>query len=92
MMIEDEAANGDSGNDDESPSEELERQVVSLLQNGRKIEAVKLVREQFGSGLKDAKEAVEAIGRKNGIESSAGCAGMLLLATGVSIALASQFV
>ena len=33
--------------------------ILILLQNGRKIEAIKLYRETFGVGLKEAKEAVE---------------------------------
>ena len=35
--------------------------VEGLLAAGRKIEAIKLYREQHGVGLKEAKEAVEAI-------------------------------
>lgn len=38
-------------------------EVAQLLQNGRKIEAVKQVREAFGMGLKDAKDVVDAIER-----------------------------
>lgn len=36
-------------------------EVVRLLRAGRKIEAVKLYRERFGGGLKEAKDAVERI-------------------------------
>lgn len=39
-------------------------QVVQLVQNGRKIEAIKLFRETFGVGLKEAKEVVDAIQRQ----------------------------
>lgn len=39
----------------------LKLEVQSLLQRGRKIEAVKLVRERMDWGLKRAKEAVEAL-------------------------------
>jgi ribosomal protein L7/L12 len=35
--------------------------VESLIRNGRKIEAIKLYREQTGLGLKDAKDAVDAL-------------------------------
>lgn len=35
--------------------------ILILLQNGRKIEAIKLYRETFGVGLKEAKEAVELL-------------------------------
>jgi len=37
------------------------KEVVELVRNGRKIEAIKLFRELTGTGLKEAKEAVEAI-------------------------------
>lgn len=37
--------------------------IVQLHQAGKKIEAIKLYREAFGSGLKEAKEAVEAMAR-----------------------------
>ncbi|MCA9122930.1 MAG: hypothetical protein H6822_06755 [Planctomycetaceae bacterium] len=42
---------------------ELEQQVSSLLAKGLKLEAVKVYREQTGSSLKDAKDAVEALQR-----------------------------
>lgn len=35
--------------------------VISHLRAGRKIEAIKVYREETGAGLKEAKEAVEAI-------------------------------
>jgi ribosomal protein L7/L12 len=41
----------------------LEREVVALLERRQKIHAIKLVREQTGIGLKEAKDAVEAIDR-----------------------------
>lgn len=37
--------------------------VEDLLNAGRKIDAIKAYRRQHGVGLKEAKEAVEAIGR-----------------------------
>lgn len=37
--------------------------VASLLQAGEKIQAIKLYREQTGAGLRDAKDAVEAMAR-----------------------------
>ena len=35
--------------------------VESLIRNGKKIEAIKVYREQTGLGLKDAKDAVDAL-------------------------------
>lgn len=42
---------------------ELEDEVRRLMGERRKIEAIKLYRETTGIGLKEAKEAVEAIDR-----------------------------
>ena len=54
--------------------------LVSLLEQGRKIEAIKLYREKLGGGLKEAKQDVERIAREHGIQpSKAGCFGVLLL-------------
>ena len=40
-----------------------QQEVRGLLAQSRKIEAIKLVRQQTGAGLKDAKDFVEAIER-----------------------------
>jgi len=39
--------------------------VVAAIRNGRKIDAIKLLREESGLGLKEAKEAVEAFVDRN---------------------------
>ena len=58
----------------------LEGQVLALMQGQKKIEAVKLYRQQTGLGLKEAKDAVEALAAKHGMSpKGAGCAGMVLL-------------
>lgn len=66
------------------PESELESEVLSLMRQGRKIQAVKLYREKTSvanCSLKDAKEAVEATARAHGVPvRQAGCAGVLLLA------------
>jgi len=65
----------------------LEAQVLTLLEGGKKIVAIKLYRQQTGCDLKNAKDAVEALAAKHGIVSKgAGCAGVILamvLACGV---------
>jgi len=43
------------------PSADLEQQVRSLLDQGQKIQAVKLYKDQTGVGLAEAKEAVESM-------------------------------
>lgn len=70
------APDGDSGKADSA----LVGQVLKELQTGGKIAAIKLYREQTGVGLKDAKDAVEALGAKHGIVATrSGCAGVLLV-------------
>ena len=43
------------------PSDELDQRVRALLDQRQKIQAIKLYREETGSGLLDAKNAVEAL-------------------------------
>lgn len=58
----------------------FETQILDLLKGGRKIEAIKLYRNQTGQGLKEAKEAVEVLAVKHGVNpKGAGCAGVVLL-------------
>jgi ribosomal protein L7/L12 len=61
---------------------DLEDEVVSLLEQGQKIEAIKRYRERTGVGLKGAKEAVERMAERRGLVTSqgAGCLGVVLLA------------
>jgi ribosomal protein L7/L12 len=47
--------------------DDFEEQLVSLLAQGQKIQAIKVYREATGSGLKDAKDAVEAIAARRGL-------------------------
>jgi ribosomal protein L7/L12 len=42
-------------------AEDLERQIGFLLEQGQKLEAVKLYKDQTGASLKEAKDAVEVI-------------------------------
>jgi len=62
----------------------LEGQVLTLMRDQKKILAIKLYREQTGVGLKQAKDAVEALAAKHGISTQTGCAGMVLLLVLVS--------
>lgn len=58
----------------------LEGRVLAELEAGRKISAVKIYRADKNVGLKEAKEAVEELGRRHGIVATrTGCAGVLLL-------------
>jgi ribosomal protein L7/L12 len=59
----------------------LDQQILELLKSGKTIEAIKVYRSQTGQGLKEAKDAVEALAAKYGIASKgAGCASMVLIA------------
>jgi ribosomal protein L7/L12 len=41
--------------------------IVAHLVAGRKIQAIKIYRDRTGAGLKEAKSAVEEMGRRHGI-------------------------
>jgi ribosomal protein L7/L12 len=58
---------------------DLKADVWALLQDGQKIQAIKFYRERTGCGLKQAKDAVEAVGREHGVVPKAGCLGVILL-------------
>jgi ribosomal protein L7/L12 len=54
-------------------------EILELLRDGQKIRAIKLYRDRTGAGLKEAKDAVEALARSNGIPAgSSGCASAVL--------------
>lgn len=48
-------------------SSDLEARLLSLLQEGMKIEAIKVYREETGAKLKEAKDYVEALAARHGI-------------------------
>lgn len=52
----------------EQPPAEKPASVLELLRAGRKIEAIKAYRESTGVGLKEAKDAVEAMERGEPVE------------------------
>jgi ribosomal protein L7/L12 len=54
----------------EAPS--LNNRVIALVRDGRKIEAIKLYRDLTGAGLKEAKDAVEALERGDPPASTSG--------------------
>lgn len=64
----------------DSPPDDLEGRVLEEMRQGRKISAIKLHREATGMGLKESKEAVEALAAQHGIVArGGGCAGAVLL-------------
>lgn len=58
----------------------LAGQVLSIAATGGTIAAIKYYRQQTGLGLKDSKEAVEALLRQHNVAPKSGCSGMILLA------------
>ena len=59
--------------------------IVTLLEAGRKIAAIKLYRRQTGASLKDAKDFVGALATKCDVSTKgAGCAGIVLLMVTIS--------
>ena len=56
-------------------SNEQKAEIIDLLKSGGKIAAIKRHRELTGSGLKNAKEAVEALAVAEGVEipEASGC-------------------
>jgi ribosomal protein L7/L12 len=63
-------------------------EIMSLLRQGKKIEAIKVLRERTGVGLAEAKQTIDAIDATiEGGKRRSGCAGMIVLAAGVGIAL-----
>jgi ribosomal protein L7/L12 len=67
-------------------TESLSKKAVELVRQGKKIQAIKLVREHTGMGLKEAKEEVEAL--TGGAGSGCMSALLLLILAGIGVALA----
>jgi len=59
---------------------EDDEDVLELMRGGKKIEAIKIYRGRYNVGLKEAKDAVEALAGQRGIAAQgSGCAGVVLL-------------
>ena len=72
---------GQQISDSPPPADDFERRILALMTAGEKIAAIKLYRDKTNSGLKEAKEAVEALAARHGISTPTrtGCLGVLLL-------------
>ncbi len=75
----------------DAAADELEGRLLDMLRAGQKIEAIKLCRQETGLGLKEAKDAVEELGRKHEVElpKGGGCAGVVLLVIAIGAAVAT---
>lgn len=68
------------GTPDVSASPAENNDVLELMRGGKKIQAIKVYRERYHVGLKEAKDAVEALAAEHRIAAQgSGCAGMALL-------------
>jgi hypothetical protein len=66
---------------------DFEKEILGLMKGGKKIEAIKLYRQKTGFGLKESKDAVDALAAKYGIESKGvGCASVILFFTLIPLA------
>lgn len=72
---------GESLPDTEVGADDLEKQILELMAAGQKIAAIKLHRERTHAGLKESKDAVEALVARHGVAApgTSGCFGVLLL-------------
>lgn len=69
-------------------SDDVDPQLLELLMAGQKIKAIKLYREKTNLGLKESKEAVEAIAARQGIAPQhVGCFGVLVVIIVVTTAV-----
>ena len=84
-----EPVNPDSSSDPAAEQENhLEDRLLSLLGGGKKIQAIKVYREETGVGLKQAKDAVEELVAKHDVApTGAGCAGAVLALLAIISAL-----
>lgn len=72
----------------DNPSADLEQQVRSLLDQGQKIQAVKLYKDQTGVSLLEAKRAVESLAASHGLVTQrAGCLGVVAAVVLAAVAL-----
>jgi ribosomal protein L7/L12 len=67
--------------DPEESDNPFHETLVSLLKQGRKIDAIKVFREATGSGLKESKDAIESMAARHGLSGSqrTGCLGLIVL-------------
>ena len=73
--------------------------VIAAVDGGRKIEAIKILREESGLGLRDAKHAIEALQRERrgnpaipaGMSEEGGAGGLIKAVVAIVIVLGVYF-
>lgn len=73
-------------------SDSVEWDVISLLERGQKLQAVKFYRERMGSGLKEATDAVEQIAAEHGVHSPGGIGCLSVIGLGLIALLCTVIV
>jgi large subunit ribosomal protein L7/L12 len=70
----------------------FENEIVSLLEGGKKIEAIKVYREKTGVGLKEAKDFIEALAadRRIAAPSRSGCLGVVLVVAAIVLMIVAK--
>ena len=67
---------------------DLEAELLRLLGDGQKIQAVKLYKDQKGTSLLEAKQAVESLAARHGLMTQrAGCLGVLVAVVMAAVAI-----
>ena len=78
------------------PDIEVSEAVIAAVDKGRKIEAIKLLREETGLGLAEAKDVVDALAKArrdeapladSGMVEEGGAGGMIRMAIAIAIIL-----
>lgn len=74
-----------------APDPVAEHEILRLLREGKKIMAIKIHREATGLGLKESKEAVEALAQRHGLSNvtPANTGGLVLALGAVLLAIAA---
>jgi ribosomal protein L7/L12 len=67
--------------------DDLEAELLRLLGDGQKIQAVKLYKDQMGVSLLEAKQAVESLAARHGLETQrGGCLGVVVVVVLAAVA------
>ena len=78
---------------------EISDQVIAAIDAGRKIEAIKVLREESGLGLKEAKDVVDSLtrtrrgesGATSGMVEEGGAGGMIKMVVVIAVILVVYF-
>lgn len=76
---------------DDGSGSAFEQEIVTLIEQGKRIEAIKLYRQRMGVGLKEAKDAVDELAARHGFATKGiSCAGLVVFGLLAGGALATM--